>query len=231
MLSPTTSAVSPSASAYEAPVHPDAKPLDPEAVLAALARHGVRAVIIGSLAAAMQGVDLPLTDIDLVPELSEGNVRALVGALEELGIDSERGVSPAVVAFMDQMPGFIRSSDMWTVLTERGEVDITLRLDGFPNGYDDLVDQEVARGTGSGILLASLDDIRRSKEIAGRDKDVEALRKFPRHPDGAPRPLPPRPPAEEAALAARVGARRAGLVLKPTVDRRTGRQVMRWMRP
>ncbi len=142
-------------------MHPDAKPLDPDAVLAALDRYGVRAVIIGSLAAAMQGVDLPLTDIDLVPELSESNVRALAAALRELGIDGERGVSPTVVAFMDQMPGFIRSSDVWTVLTERGEVDITPRPDGFP-----------VRGT-----------------------------------------------------------RRAGLVLMPTVDRRTGRQVMRWMRP
>ena len=188
-------------------MHPDAKPLDPEAVLAALDRHGVRAVIIGSLAAAMQGVDLPLTDIDLVPELSEANVRALAGALRELGIDQERGVSPAVVTFMERMPAFIRSSDVWTVLTERGEVDITLRPDGFPNGYDDLVDEEVARDAGSGILLASLDDIRRSKEIAGRDKDIEALGKFPGHSRraGTQRPLPPRPPADEAALRARSG--------------------------
>lgn len=216
-------------------MHPDAKPLDPGAVLAALTRHGVRAVVIGSLAAAMQGVDLPLTDVDLVPELSEGNVRALAAALRELGVDGERGVGPAVLAFIEQMPDFIGSSDVWTVLTTRGQVDITLRPDGFPNGYVDLVDEEVARDADSGVLLASLDDIRRSKEIAGRDKDLEALRKFPGRADrgSAPRSLPPRPSADEPALAARAraGTRGAGLVLKPTVDRRTGRHVMRWMRP
>lgn len=122
---------------------------------------------------------------------------------------------------------------VWTVLTKRGEVDITLRPDGFPDGYDDLVDEEVARDTGSRILLASLDDIRRSKEIAGKDKDLDALTRFPdpARRAGSPRPLAARPPADEASLRARAARPTRGLVLKPTVDSRTGRRVMRWMRP
>ena len=149
----------------------------------------------------MQGVELDFTDIDLVPELSSDNVRALARALVELGIDQGHGTSREVIAFMLEKPEFIRAADVWTVLTSHGEVDVTLRPDGFPNGYIDLVDEDVGRDEESKILVASLEDIRRSKEIAGRDKDVAALRMFPRDRRVKPlRPLPPRPHRDEEAL-------------------------------
>ncbi len=213
-------------------MHPDAKPLDAEKVLTKLDKHGVECVVIGSYGAIMHGVPLTETDIDLVPKLTKDNVRALAKALIDLGVDERHGASPAVVRFLQEMPEFITSNSIWVVLTDHGEVDITMRPGGFPGGYDDLVDNAEDVGGGSTVLIASLEDIKRSKEVAGREKDREALEKFPDIPRSRPPiPLPPLPIRDELTMRMRSASNKGGLVLRPTTDRRTGKTVMRWMRP
>lgn len=214
-------------------VRPDARPLNPEAILEALSRNNVECVIIGSFGAILHGIQLEITDIDLVPRLSDENIRALARALSELGVDEDHGTGLAVIKFLGEMPEFIRSSKIWTFLTESGEVDVTLSPDGFPEGYDALVDEaQAGGGLGSSVLVASLEDIARSKEVAGRDKDREALKKFPVTVRSRPPiPLPPLPKQNELTMRMRGYKSRTGLVLRPTTDRRTGKTVMRWMRP
>ena len=58
--------------------------LRPAQILAALARHDVKYVTIGSYAAILQDVDLPMTDIDIVPANNSANRHRLVAALREL---------------------------------------------------------------------------------------------------------------------------------------------------
>ena len=214
-------------------MHPNAKPLEPDIILAALVRNHVECVIIGSFGAIAHGVELDMTDIDLVPKLTAVNVRAIAKALSEIGLDDEHGASPAVIGFLHEMPEFINSNSTWVILTDAGQVDLTTQPDGFPGGYYDLVRNAGGIENNSTVLVACLEDIKRSKEIAGRNKDKQALKMFPvdTPPSRRSTPLPPLPTRDELTTRMREGGNKGELVLKPTTDRRTGKTVMRWMRP
>ena len=61
------------------------------------------------------------------------------------------------------------------LITRHGPLDVTYRPDGT-EGYDDLVRSAVIiRLLGVDVTVASLDDVIRSKEAAGRAKDIAVL--------------------------------------------------------
>lgn len=64
---------------------------------------------------------------------------------------------------------------MLNLVTQHGDLDLTFRPSGT-DGFDDLsraAEEKVVEGIR--VLVASLDDIIRSKESAARRKDAEAL--------------------------------------------------------
>ncbi|HZY76707.1 MAG TPA: hypothetical protein VFE40_10335 [Jatrophihabitantaceae bacterium] len=64
---------------------------------------------------------------------------------------------------------------MLNLRTPYGDLDLTF-LPAGTDGYPDLVVQAQPRRVGGiEVLVASLDDVIRSKEAAARNKDVEAL--------------------------------------------------------
>jgi hypothetical protein len=69
----------------------------------------------------------------------------------------------------------LAAAQIWNLTTKYGDLDIT-QVPSGTEGYDDLkrdaLDMEVA---GVRIRVASLADIVRSKQAAGRDKDLLAL--------------------------------------------------------
>lgn len=69
----------------------------------------------------------------------------------------------------------LAGSTFWNLTTRFGDLDISFRPSGT-QGYDDLRRDAVeVTLRGIPVLLASLQDIVRSKEAAGRDKDRRAL--------------------------------------------------------
>jgi hypothetical protein len=146
---------------------------DPEQILAVLQRHGVDCVVIGGLAAFLQGSPFPTVDVDVTPQRERENLGRLSAALRELDarIRAE-GVDP--LPFSHDADSLARA-DIWNLTTRYGDLDITFTPAGT-QGYEDLVRDAVEielRGTR--VLLASLADIVRSKGAAGRDKDRRAL--------------------------------------------------------
>ena len=131
---------------------------DGPAILAVLARHQVDYLLIGGFAAAAQGSPIPTTDVDIVPATDRDNYVALSAALTELDARVRTsGVEPL------------------NLTTRYGDLDITV-LPAGTQGYDDLRRDAIAvEIRGVRIKLASLADIVRSKEAAGRDKDRRAL--------------------------------------------------------
>lgn len=55
------------------PAVPDTAPLDPERIITVLARHGVRYVLIGALAARLQGFPRLTADADITPANTSEN--------------------------------------------------------------------------------------------------------------------------------------------------------------
>jgi hypothetical protein len=155
-------------------------------ILAGLERHGVSYVLVGSYGAIVQGVDLPITDLDIVPATGSANRDRLVAALKDLGARERRGeVIEAAYELMED-PSSLTDTTFWTFTTEYGDLDVVLRPAGFPQGYDDLVDGVViVRLVDEGdptlaveAVVADVSAIYTSKRLAGRQKDIESLPAF-----------------------------------------------------
>jgi hypothetical protein len=142
----------------------------PQDVLEALERHGVRYVVIGGLAAILHGAPHVTTDVDIVPEAGRANLERLSEALKELNARIRVAGEPEGIPF-DHSGESLMRVQVWNLVTDRGNVDIAFVPTGT-RGYEDLVrDVEMKRVRDMDIPVASLADVVRSKEAAGRDRD------------------------------------------------------------
>jgi hypothetical protein len=136
-------------------------------------KHGVDFIVIGGTAAYLQGSPLLTEDIDVVPENDRDNLRRLSAALTELDARMRAGDEDTLPFRHDATS--LAAAVFWNLTTKHGDLDISFQPSGT-QGYADLRRDAVPvtlRGTP--VLLASLADIVRSKEAAGRDKDRRAL--------------------------------------------------------
>ena len=142
---------------------------DPERILRKLLDHGVRFVIIGGVAAALQGSPLLTADVDISYERTPENVKRLAVALADMnarlrGVDEDLPFKPDARA--------LKSGSNFTFATDLGDLDVIGWPDGI-NSYDELVRTAVPMRVGRGeVLVASIDDLIRMKRAAGRPKDV-----------------------------------------------------------
>ena len=149
---------------------PDRAPLDPERIVRALAAHDVAYVLIGALAARLQGFPRLTADADITPDRSRDNLVRLAAALEELEARVYTEGVPEGLPF-DCSAETLDRADLWNLVTSAGRLDIAFVPAGT-EGYEDL-----ARGAirfevfGVDLLAASLTDIVRSKEAADRPQD------------------------------------------------------------
>jgi hypothetical protein len=150
---------------------------DPERLLRVLNRHGVVYVIVGGLAAIAHGSTLPTEDVDVAPARDRANLDRLGAALREIGARLRTGHDPAGVEFPCDGAFFAAQPTMLNLVTDLGDIDLTIAPTGFPGGYDDLIVDAIAVDLGDGVMtrIASLDDVISSKRAAGRHKDLAAL--------------------------------------------------------
>ena len=146
----------------------------PQEILAALERHGVHYVLIGGLAAVLHGSAHVTTDVDVVPEEAIRNLERLSAVLKELGARVRIAGEPAGVPF-DYSAESLARVRVWNLQTSKGDLDITFQPSGT-RGYEDLQRDVVQmRVRGTDVPVASLADVIRSKEAAGRERDRAVL--------------------------------------------------------
>ena len=155
-------------------------PLDPQRILNTLARHNVQYVLIGALAARLQGFPRATYDADITPAKDRDNLQRLAAALRELGARIYTEQIPEGLAFDCSAPMLARA-DMWNLITDAGRLDLAFKPSGT-EGYDDLA-RHAVRFTiyDHDVRAARLEDIIRSKEAAGRPQDrqdVEVMREM-----------------------------------------------------
>ena len=149
---------------------PDVAPLDPERIIRTLATHGVQYVMIGALAARLQGFPRLTADLDITPARSRENLPRLAAALRELNARVYTEAVPEGLAF-DCSVATLERASLWNLVTDAGRIDIAFEPSGT-TGFEDL-----ARGAvrfevyGTSLLAARLEDIIRSKEAANRPQD------------------------------------------------------------
>lgn len=156
--SSTLRAVSPSA------------PFDPEKIITVLARHSVQYVLIGAMAARLHGFPRLTADADITPTRTRENLERLAAALSELDAKVYAQGIPEGLAF-DCVAETLARGDLWNFATSAGRLDVAFAPSGT-SGYDDLVRGAIRFEVfGAELLVASLEDIIRSKEAADRPQD------------------------------------------------------------
>jgi hypothetical protein len=143
-------------------------------MLAALEDARVDYVVIGGLAAALQGATHVTFDLDVTPDRRRDNVDRLAGALRRLR--ARLVDAPQEVAAAFQLDGpTLGNGSIWNFITIHGRLDVAFEPAGT-GGYPDLRRaSEAVEVGGITVRVASLADVIRSKEAADRPRDRAAL--------------------------------------------------------
>lgn len=154
--------------------------LDRALLLATLERNRVEFILVGGLAAQAHGALRGTQDADICPQWGRENLTRLSGALTELkaGLLIGEGSIDTLTVEIDAHT--IDGMEIGTWRTTAGDVDVLL---GIPSSarfelarYEQLAEHAIELQIDSVmVLVASLADIIRSKEIADRPKDRIAL--------------------------------------------------------
>jgi hypothetical protein len=148
---------------------------DPLAIIEILNRHGVSFVVIGGIAAGVQGAMWTTFDLDVVYSRDRGGLRKLAAALNELDarlIDLGAGVTVR----LDEQS--LRHGDIWTLATRHGRLDLL----GEPAPglrYETLAPRARTIEGRATYRVASIADLIAMKRFAGRPRDegqIELLR-------------------------------------------------------
>lgn len=135
-----------------------------------MARHGVEYVLIGALAARLQGFPRLTADAEITPARDTENVERLAAALRDMDARVYTEAVPEGLAF-DCSAAMLARADLWNLITSAGRIDIVFQPAGS-SGYADLAPTSVTYEV-FGVVLraASLTDIIRLKEASGRPQD------------------------------------------------------------
>lgn len=149
-------------------------------IAAALARRGVRFVVIGGWAAQVQDYDLgyETEDIDFTPQRELENLDRLSAALKDLGARIWTRNEGSFV--FDHNGESLGNAIVWNLICEYGRFDLSFEPAAM-GGYEGLIPTARkivihAGGAQVEILCADIEDIVRSKIEANRPKDEEPVK-------------------------------------------------------
>jgi hypothetical protein len=147
-------------------------PLDPELLFRTLAQHQVEFVLIGAMAARLQGFPRLTADADITPSRESANLERLAAALRDLEAKVFTETIPEGLPF-DCSAEMLARGDLWNLVTAAGRLDIAFLPSGT-KGFDDLADNAVRFEVyGITLMVASLEDIARSKRTSDRPQDQQ----------------------------------------------------------
>ena len=158
-----------------------------EPLFEALDRAQVRYVVVGGVAAVLHGFARLTADVDLVVDLSPPEARKAIGALVRLGLEPRAPVDPFDFADPTVRQAWIRHKGMqvfslWDPTNPLRSVDLFVE---HPIPFDELWERSDAIPlTSVTVRVASITDLIRLKQIAGRPQDlldIDALRAIERH--------------------------------------------------
>ena len=147
-------------------------------LLEPLVRHRVQFVIVGGFAGVLHGATRPTSDLDICPAWHTKNLERLAAALNDLdaALRLRPELQPTIVR---PNPELLRvmTATLWTCRT--GNIDVLLGISDGPGSLACFPELE-RRATefqlrDGALLVAALEDLVRSKEIADRAKDRQAL--------------------------------------------------------
>lgn len=142
----------------------------PHEVLRVLNDHGVAYVVIGGFAAILHGSPTVTQDVDVTPQSTLDNLERLAAALRQMQARIRTDAAPEGLPFGVSGES-LQGVRMLNLVTANGAFDVSVEPSGT-GGYEDLRHDAVLMTIDNvEFLVASLADVIRSKEAAGRAKD------------------------------------------------------------
>src|ERR1700722_2443308 len=125
---------------------------------------------------------MPATrDIDSTREASQENLARLSRALVDLDARIWTDAVPEGLPFGHDAAS-LAAAEMWNLVCAAGEFNISFHPSGFAGGYPELVvNAHRLRVGDEEVVIADLANVIRSKESAGRPKDLRVLPLLYRH--------------------------------------------------
>jgi hypothetical protein len=140
-------------------------------IVEVLTRHGVEFILVGGVAAILEGAPVSTFDLDVVIRPTPEDRQRLLGALQEL---HARYLDPAGRHIVPDA-GKLETLRIQRLVTDLGPLDV-LKSIGAGRSYDDLIAETLFHDVGSiSVRTLNLATIIRSKEEANRDKDRAVL--------------------------------------------------------
>lgn len=140
-------------------------------ILRTLARHRVEFIVVGGIAAVLQGAAIATFDLDIVHSRRPENVTRLLQALEDLGA---RYRTPGAERLTPSL-SHLATEGHQLLITRAGHLDL-LGIIGANRGYDDLlphsIEQKVARRK---VRVLRLQAVIETKQEADGEKDRAML--------------------------------------------------------
>ena len=141
-------------------------------LLRTLAEGGVDFILVGGVAAAAHGSPRSTQDVDVVYSREGGNLERLVEALRPHH-PYLRGAPPGLPFRLDVET--LRAGLNFTLVTDLGWLDLLGEIAGGGR-YEDLLPHSITvEAFGSSCRVLDLETLIRTKKLAGRPKDLEAL--------------------------------------------------------
>jgi hypothetical protein len=140
-------------------------------LLRVLLRHGVDFLIVGGVAAQLEGAPILTLDLDVLYEKSPGNLPRLLAALRELKAHYRDPAGRHIEPDLEKL----ETLRMHLLLTDLGALDV---LAAIGNGltYQDLAGRALAYDLeGATVRVLELAAVIETKEQANREKDRAAL--------------------------------------------------------
>jgi hypothetical protein len=146
------------------------KPSDYRALFRELAAERVEFIVVGALAAVLQGAPIVTFDLDILRRRTPENVERLLRVLERLKAvarNDPRRIAPNASHLVG--PGHLLLD------TTSGDLDILGTIEQS-TGYEELLDETIEiELEGARVRVLRLERVIRAKEAAGRPKDLAVL--------------------------------------------------------
>lgn len=161
----------------------DSAPLNTERVLRALDDARVDYVLIGGVACIAHGAEQLTFDTDILPSLEPENLERLLAALASLGagvfVDDARLAIEAGELWETESlrrgAAGLADAAAWHFSTDAGLVDVVMSAAGVGDFDAHVENARQIEVFGLAVRVAGLDELVRSKETLGRDKDLTVL--------------------------------------------------------
>jgi predicted nucleotidyltransferase len=152
-----------------------------EPLFQALNDAGARYVVVGGVATVLHGYARLTADVDLIVDLEETEALKVIDALVSLGYESRVPVQPRDFADRNARESWIREKNMqvFSLWDPRNPMRVVDLFVASPIDFESLwARSEVVQLKTTTVRIASIDDLIRLKEMAGRDQDLADIERL-----------------------------------------------------